>query len=313
MRKSFVGGMLVAAGIMLAANASPARALVIAPPPSPVRAAKAECIVIGRVVALEPQDVEAPPAANVNAKMTYRIAVIAVNESLKGVQGQNTLRLAFIPPPQGNQPRIRPGFRRPVLNLNVGQDGIFFLTKHFQGKFYLAPMYYDFVSSQTPNFDREVKETRLVIRWGDNPAQGLKSKNADERFMAAALLIEKYRTVSGPIQKTEPIDAQESKQILTALLEADWKQDGRLNPWNLFNRLGLTPQDGWTFPQGQNLKVEDFHKAAKNWLRSHVGTYRIQRLVSGPGGPIRRGGIPAIRSGEAVVLPADAVPPPPPK
>ncbi len=59
MRRVIFGGALAICGLAVLACVVPARALLIAPPPGPVRAAKAEVIVVGRIIALEEKDVSA--------------------------------------------------------------------------------------------------------------------------------------------------------------------------------------------------------------------------------------------------------------
>jgi hypothetical protein len=284
MRRVLFGGVLAISGFALLATGVPARALVIAPPPGPMRAAKAEVIVVGRIVALEEKDVSAPQFPKATQNVNYRIAVVSVTEAVKGAKGLKTIRLGFIPPPQPNKgrPFIRPGIRFNV-NFTVGQDGMFFLTKHHKENFYTAPMYFDFVNSQTPNFAKEVQQAKLAVKIGNNPQAALKSKDKEERFFAAAMLIDKYRPFLGGKVKTEAIDAAESKLILTALLDADWKQGpgfGQFHPYSLFNRLG--PKDGWIQPQG-NINV--IYDAAKEWLQKNAGTYRIERIVGSTTGP----------------------------
>ena len=281
MRRVLSGGALALSGLALLAAVVPARALVIAPPPGPMRAAKAEVIVVGRIIALEEKDVSAPQFPKATQNVNYRIAVVTVSEVIKGVKETKTIRLGFIPPPQpvkGKPPFIRPG--RFNVNFTVGQDGMFFLTKHHQEKFYIAPMYFDFVNGDNPNFKNEVRQAKLAVKIGNNPQAALKSKDNEERFFAAAMLIDKYRPFVGPQAKTEAIPAEESKLILTALVDADWKQGpgfGQFHPYNLFNRLG--PKEGWTPPQGGN--IDGIYTAAKEWLRKNAGTYRIQRIIGG--------------------------------
>jgi hypothetical protein len=273
-----LAGLLTMLGLAFLTVTAPARALLVAPPPpGPERIAKVDCIVVGRIVAVEDKDVEA-------GGQKYRVAVIKVSEALKAPADTTTLRLGFTPPVQPNQPnpaiKIRPSTGRVGQNYQVGQDGLFFLTRHPKEMFYTAPMYYDFVSSQNDGFAGEVGLTRYTVKFGEKPAAGLKSDKADERFYAAALLVQKYRTFRGGAVKSEPIDAGESRLILKAILEGDWKQSGQISPLRLFYQLGLTAKDGWTPPR--NIKTqEDVHKAAQAWLREHGETFRIQRVTGG--------------------------------
>jgi hypothetical protein len=285
MRRVFFNGVLAICGLALLAGVVPARALVIAPPPGPLRAAKAEVIVVGRIIAIEEKDVSAPRFPKATDNANYRIAVVSVSEIIKGSKGMKTIRLGFIPPPQPNKgkPFIRPGIRLGI-NYTVGMDGMFFLTKHHQENFYTAPMYFDFVNSENNNFKTEVRQAKLAVKIATGPQAALRSKDNEERFFAAAMLIDKYRPFVGGNPKTEAIPAEESKLILTALLETNWKQApafGQFHPYQLFNRLG--PKEGWTQPQGGN--IDQIYDAAKEWLRKNADTYRIQRIMGGTTGP----------------------------
>ena len=112
------------------------------------------------------------------------------------------------------------------------------------------------------------------------PMDGLKSKDADERLLTAALLIARYRTPKAGQTRTESIDADESKLILQTLADADWtarapKVGFQMNPQNLFFRLGVTPKDGWNQPKD----FKKLQEEAKKWLKDNADKYRISRYV----------------------------------
>src|SRR5262245_36335608 len=86
--------------------------LVAVPRPSPTRAAQADAIVVGRVVALEPKDIEV--AGPGGAKTTYRIAVVNVTESVAGAKGVKSVRVGFVPPPMGGADPAIGAIRRPI-------------------------------------------------------------------------------------------------------------------------------------------------------------------------------------------------------
>jgi hypothetical protein len=259
--------------------ASTARAMLIMPQPGPARVVNSDAVIVGRVVALEPQDVKVDNAA-------YRIAIVKVAQSLHGAKDAKTLRIGFIPPPMnpgkpGGPIIRRPGFRG--VQLQVGNDGLFLLKKHAKGDFYTlgGPAGYFINSENNKTFDKEVQAVKTVTKLLDNPRAGLKAKDGDERLLAAAILIEKYRTFRGPGKaKEEPIDAAESKLIMHALADAEWQAPTNLgamrpNPQQLFGRLGVTPNDGWRPQPGANFQV-----AAQNWVREHADSYRIRRYVN---------------------------------
>lgn len=255
-----------------------ARAMMIMPQPGPARVVNSDAVVIGKVIALEPQDMTVD-------KVNYRIAVVKIDQALRGKE-MKQVRIGFIPPPAGGirpgGPIIRPGFRG--VQLQVGNDGLFLLKKHAKENFYTlgGPAGYFINSENNKTFDKEVQSVKSVIKLTENPKAGLKAKDAEERLLAAAILIEQYRAFRGPGQKQEPIDAEESKQIMHALADADWKAPVsfggmRPNPTMLFNRLGITPKDGW---QPRPQPGVNFQEAMQTWVRDHADTYRIQRFVA---------------------------------
>jgi hypothetical protein len=259
-------------------SALTARAMVIAPQPGPTRVVNSDAVIVGKVIALEPQDTMVD-------KLAYRIAVVQVEQALRGAKDAKTLRVGFMAPPTGIKPGgpiIRPGFRG--VQLQVGNEGLFLLTKHAKENFYTlgGPAGYFISSELNKNFDKDVQAVKSITKLIENPQAGLKSTDAEVRLMAAAVLIEKYRTFRGPGQpKQEPVDAAESKQIMQALAGADWQAPVnfgslRPNPATLFNRLGINAKDGWMPQPGAN-----FQAAMHNWVRDNAETYRIQRFVAG--------------------------------
>ena len=121
-------------------------------------------------------------------------------------------------------------------------------------------------------------EARKAARLLAKPLAGLKSREAEERFTTAALLIGRYRTARPGHYDTVRIPAQESRLILTALAEADWNKRVRnaaMSPRYLFSRLGVTARDGWRSPDD----FRDFAQEAKRWLRDNAGTFRLERFV----------------------------------
>ena len=94
-----------------------------------------EAVFVGRVLEIEPQDVDAKafPAAKDTTK--YRIAVVKVNEVIRGLKEEKTIRVGFIPLTAPK--KIIGGRGNPQLE--VGQEGLFMISKHSDGKFYQAP------------------------------------------------------------------------------------------------------------------------------------------------------------------------------
>ena len=272
-----VGTSFGFAALIVAAIAVTAHAGTIAmPPPGPARVANADAVIVGKVEAIEPQDMKV-------GTVSYRIAVVRISQGLRGIKGEKTLRVGFIPiPPQPKGgPIVITSGPQPV-QFQVGQEGLLLLSKHAKEKFYVlpGPVGYYVGSEKNPNFEKEIEGIKAFAKVIDDPHKGLKSKDASERLVAASLLIDKYRSFRGPGKvKLEPIDAEESKLILQAIADADWKgqldfSTFRPNAAGLFQQLGVAAKDGFMPPPGGN-----YQEAAQKWVRENVEKYRIQRLV----------------------------------
>ncbi len=222
---------------------------------------------------------------------------------IQGVAQPVVAQPAIAQPAIAFPPIKRPGFGN--VQLTVGMSGLFFLQKHEAG-FYTLPNFQYFVSAENKeNLDREVANTRTILKVLDNPMAGLKSDKADKRLETASVLIELYRTAPfGMASKQQPINAEESKLILKALSDADWDQtkyqgnNFQKNPLNLFYRLNVDAKDGFQMPIGKPFTNVDAANLAKAWVQKNWQTYRIQKFVAtntpaGPGGgPIGPGGGP---------------------
>ena len=68
--------------------------------PMPDRIVRSDLVVSGRVVAVEPKDVEAVLSAELPYKVDYRIAVVKVHEVIHGHKAVKELRLGFASPDQ---------------------------------------------------------------------------------------------------------------------------------------------------------------------------------------------------------------------
>ena len=260
--------------VCLTICASSAQAgVMIRPAPGPTRIDKSDAVIVGKVDRIEPEDVKV-------GETMYRIAVVKVNDAIKGAKDAKTLRIGFVPTPDGRPKIIRPGFR--PIQLQVGQEGIFLLAKNAKGDFYTiggqAGFYIN--SENNKDFDKEVQIAKTTVKVLNKPMDALEAKNAEERLIAAAVFIDKYRTFRGPRAAQEPINAEESKLILQALANADWKTQVnstslRPSAQQLFQRLGVTATDGFMVPMGG-----DYQTVAQAWCRDNAAKYRIQRYVA---------------------------------
>ena len=290
MRRWFALCSLAVCGLISVGQFLSAKALVVRMMSTPEKVVAADCIVIGKIVAMEDKavEVELTPGA---PKVSYKVASIKIDDSIAGAKGLTHVRVGFVPPPPA--PPTGPGgppirIRRPGLNLNleVGQEGVFFLSKFAQSDFMVIPPRCQFIDKKSADYDKQVALVRKAVKVIGEPVKALKAEKQGDRFEAAAIMLQKYN--SYPANRTgkvvrEPINAEESKLILTALRDADWSKtdDAMMNPLALFQRLGLQPKDGFQYPRVQ--PGQDFNKvmqeAAKKWLKENADKYRIQQWV----------------------------------
>jgi hypothetical protein len=271
--------------LLLTAVPAFAKAMMIAPAPIAQRVALADAVVVGKVTAFGDRLITARPPFGGN-KVDYQIAIVRIDDAILGAKGAKEIKVGFLPPPAPSVPGpgpLRIIRRYPQFTLSLDQEACLFLTKHPDEDFYLGQNYFDLINKKdNANFDKDVEEVKRCAKLLADPAASLKAKNADDRFLTAAMLVTRYRTpkAGNPNNKTEAIDAEQSKQILLALADADWsaKAVGRgfqMNPQAMFFRLGLTAKDGWTPPKDFNKIPEE----AKQWLKDNAGKYRIERFV----------------------------------
>lgn len=258
-----------------------AKALMIAPPPVGLRVATASVVVVGKVIKLADKTV---PAEMYKGDMQQMmIATVRVEESLLGKPGK-TIQVGYVVPMEAGPggPIGRPIRRGPMVNLTVDQEALLMLQPHPTKKdVYLANDFFGVIQKKdNPKFKTELEEVRKSAKVLANPLASLQSKNTEERYQAAALLISRYNTPVGAMTKKEKVPAAESKLILEALAETDWKADRgpfgfAMNPQNMFFRLGLTPADGWNQPRDFNA----IEPEAKKWLKANAGKYQLSRYV----------------------------------
>jgi len=281
-----------------------AAALMIAPPQPGQMAITAPFVLTGKVASIEKDTVEAPsPYAGAKDKQKYKIAVVKVNAGLSGIDGSKVkeIKIGFIPPPMpdpnAKQPPpggIRPPLGRPRFQapeLKEGQEMLFFLAKHPTADFYVIPGMNLPVDITTDAGKKTLADVQKVTAVLADPMKGLKSDKPEVRAEAAAIVVAKYRAYPMLGGETEQvaIGADESKLILKALAEGEWKQarfGGPPNAFMAFNQLGLTEKDGWIQPvivavPGQ--PAPDYAIVMKDaftkWLAGAGKDYQIKKVV----------------------------------
>jgi hypothetical protein len=265
--------------------------------PTPDRIVRSDIVVLGRVVAVEPKDVEAVLSSDSPYKLDYRIAVVKVQEVIHGPKEVKELRLGFVSPEQDRK-ADKTGKAMPKLShldfrsVNVGQEGLFFLRKHHLDGFYVNFVLFNgfLPSGDAPEFTKNLENARRLGKVLELPLEALKAENASNRFLAAAMLINRYRLHGVKASKLpeKAIDAEESKLLLKVLAEADWKDVNEAiassmyppHPYRVFLQLGATRTDGYDPPKN----APDFRETLRytqNWLRDNQEKYRIQRFSAG--------------------------------
>jgi hypothetical protein len=276
--------------IAFAVTLQTASALMIAQRTPMQRAASSEVVLVGKVTAIEKEPVEVAPFPGAPNKVAYRIAVVKVQTPLAGADNLTHVKVAFLPRPAAN-PNPQPGPNRPrpglqVPELKENDEFLFFLSRHPDGGFFAMSNMSLPISVADDEGKKALETAKKVTKALADPSKGLKSENADERFLTAAALLTRYRTypdfASAGVDQTA-IPADESRLILKALLERDWVkiEANAPSPTQLFFTLGLTDKDGWMMPKPQPGMV--FNAVLKDefarWLDGPGKDYQIKRLV----------------------------------
>jgi hypothetical protein len=236
--------------------------------PIPKRIALADCVVRGKIVEIEKKPLRERAD---DEEREYRVHLVKIDENLLGADGLTHLRLGT----SCSDPRHDP---EAAAELHEGDEVCLFLAVHAREALYLPVMQGVVVKRPDDKFyERQLEQVRRAARLLKEPNAGLQSKDADDRFLTAAMLLERYRPEGAYVKQTAAIDAEQSRLILRALRDADWKRergDGAYVDYS-FTRLGLTMKDGWQRPR----EHDKYEPAAKKWLADHADTYRIRRVL----------------------------------
>ena len=284
-----------AAAVLLAAG--PVVALMVPFRAPALRAITADVVVVGTVTAVEKEPIEVSPARGAEGKVAFRLAVVKVDQPLAGADTLTHLKVGFVPRPPaagrpGAGPAVLPPRRFGTPELKVGDQFLFFLTRHHEGTFYTMPFTSPPLDPKGEGGKAELEEAKKALAVVADPKTSLAAAKADDRAFAAAVLVTKYRTypeTGGEVAEV-PLPADESRLLLKGLADGDWKQGNRfgaVSPFAAFNQLGLTPQDGWAPPQpprpvpGQQVDYATLAKEAfVTWLDGPGKDYRVKRVVA---------------------------------
>jgi hypothetical protein len=273
------------AAVAALALAMPAAGKRIAPAMTAVeKLTHADVVVIGKVSALEKEMVNATPYPNTPEKLSYKVAVIKIETGLVGAGSTTHIKVGFIPPPPNAVAPGRGGFQ--PVNLTEGMEGLFYLTKHHSGEFYVINPRTPPSDTKMDNYKDQVAQAKKGAAVLADPMKALKAEKVEDRVFAAIVMANKYRAYpeGGVEAETAKTPADESKLILKALAEADWKQNRDANTpgaFQTFSLLGLNDKDGWKFPvvkAGEDY-IEKAKEAFVKWLDGPGKDYQINKWV----------------------------------
>lgn len=276
------------AALMLTTPVEAKRAIRIFTPMEKI--ARADAVVVGKVTAIEKKDVEATPFPGDPNKISYKIAVIKVESGLVGAANITHVKVGFVPPPPADPaaPPVRPGrggFQQ--VNLTENMEGLFYLTKHHSGEFYTINPIMAPIEAKADGYKDQLAMAKKGATVLTEPMKALKAEKADDRFFAAVMLVNKYRAYpeGGVEAETAKVAADESKLVLKALAEANWKGDPNNpeapNAYQAFSLLGLNDKDGWKYPMvkpGEDF-IEKTKEAFATWLTGAGKDYQINKWV----------------------------------
>ncbi len=284
-RRFGLGALALGSVLVITAACYALRAIPVGPIqlPAPQQVARADAVVIGKVESIADKTVKAKShIPGQDNEVEYQVATVKVQDGFLGAKGLTDVQIAWVP----GAPNVNPRFRGRQVSLTKDQEACFFLTKHPTEAFYVVNSTPDVVNKTGPDFEKYTTLTKKCVQALDDPQKGLKSKDAAERLLTANMLLIRYRQNNfGGQTKQEPIDAEESKLILQAMLDADWTKvdaDTGTNPQNLFYMINPTKEDGWQPPQNVT-QPNQFIDAMKGWVKDNVGTYRIKKFVADKG------------------------------
>lgn len=291
MRRNMIAGLACLIGL-----AGTASALRIAGPiiqPIPQHVMQSDTVIVGKVTGVEEKNTAAPRFKGDTQKGEYRVFTVKVESAIKGGAGLTHLKVGCllplaiqpVPPEQVDQPvRFKPALRpiRPFQQppmLEKGQEVMLFLQPHFTEPFYLVNQMSDVTDSKAPNFKGDIELAKKVVKVLAEPMTSLKAKEASDRYLAAALLVTKYRTQMG-LAKEEEVSAEESKLILEGLAAGNWNapQLSRFDPLAPMQVFYMLQPQNAGYVQPQNL--QEVQPAMKKWLEDNASKYRVKKFVA---------------------------------
>lgn len=273
-------------------STNPVRAFVPSPKPVALCVATADSVVVGKVTAIEDKTGQALWSPCSPIEYEFKIAVINVSETLLGPKGVKSVRLAFpiralnapelvAVKPEPNQTPPKDLTYRGGKPPAVGQEGCFFLWKHFQEDFFIHNCSETRLKKSGDDFERVLVEAKRCCKFIADPLPVLKAQGddaANDRDLAVVMLVTRcggpgYRgnrsldsrkVESG--YRLETVDAAEGKLVFLALAAAG----------HAVHEATFPTLQPFLQPHTRDLRAPG---ATSRWLKELAGTVRIQRVV----------------------------------
>jgi hypothetical protein len=243
---------------------------------------QSEVVLVGKVTSFEKELTEVKAHPDAKETTAYTIAIVKVETAIRGLGNATHVKVGFVlraEPQQGEE--LLSSEPRRNLNLQEGGEYLLLLHKHPVGGFYT---YSDSTPPQQLPAEAAVAEAKLAAGAIADPMKALKAEKAQDRALAAIVLLTHYcQPASRGQVELVPIDAEENVAILKAIAEGDWTVavSGHMTLWSSYQYLGLTDKDGWKHPtikpgENHNLVMQ---KTFQEWLAGPGAKFRFHRYV----------------------------------
>jgi hypothetical protein len=244
---------------------------------------QSEVVLVGKVTSFEKELTEVKAHPNATETTAYTIAIVKVETAIRGLKNATHVKVGFVRRAEPQQGEILFD-DEPQRNLNLHEGGeyLLLLHKHPVGGFYT---YSDSTPPQKLPAEAAVAEAKLAAGALADPMKALKAEKAQDRALAAIVLLTYYRQAASRGQvDLVPIDAEENAAILKAIAEGDWTVaiTGYTTLSSFYQYLGLSESDGWKHPaekpgENRNLVMQ---KAYRDWLAGPGAKFRFQKYVA---------------------------------
>jgi hypothetical protein len=232
-------------------------------------------VVRGKVTAIQDKPTQGQAwRTSATPRWDFTIVEVEVKEPLYGAKDKKKVRFGF---------RNLGYFKQESLpGPAVGRTGYFCGVQVGNNDFYIVPIEC-FCDQKGPGYEKDLAAARRLGRLLEDPGQGLKSTDAEDRLVTAYLLVLRHCYVPwrhGETGKAEPIDAEQSKRILLALAEGDWEKNSRevrdaVAALQLAVKFGAPAMKDFPPQPGE----EQWPASARGWLKQNAETYHIHRLL----------------------------------